>query len=184
MSYSPSLSPVLIHSAGTPRNAPNRTKGLPQVSAPSGFGILLGDPFLSVCSVTKKQSKLTPAQIKYLSEYAKDWNVSRAAKAARIHYQTVTNWKMKSPLFVSEIERIHHAAAMELAHEAKKRALKKSDTLLIFLLKSLYPQMFDEGVRRQRVANEALLESAALEPKLEFRFAAEDQDSKNAPPEK
>lgn len=55
-----------------------------------------------------------------------------------------------------------------LIEVAVQRAKSKSDTLLIFLLKAARPARFDEGVRKQVVANQGLKEALESLPALEI----------------
>lgn len=90
---------------------------------------------------------------KFIQLYTKTGNVSLSAKGCGIHRNTVYARREASPDFAKAMDGAREEAIEALEYEAWKRAKSKSDVLLIFLLKSLKPDMYRETTR-QEIANE------------------------------
>ena len=73
--------------------------------------------------------------------------VTYAAEGAGISRNTAYRYRNQSEVFAAQWDDAIEASINVLEQEARKRALKKSDTLLIFLLKSLRPSVYQERYR-------------------------------------
>jgi hypothetical protein len=71
------------------------------------------------------------------------------AKKLGIPVQTVYSW-FKRPDFREKVQERQAVWAEALRARALQRALDKSDTLLIFLLKSIAPETYDDNFRRTK----------------------------------
>ncbi|HEY8668466.1 MAG TPA: hypothetical protein VIL86_17585, partial [Tepidisphaeraceae bacterium] len=90
---------------------------------------------------TPKKEPLTWQQ-KFLKELATGGNVSFAAKVAGRGRTCVYQHRDSDPAFAAAWEEALDTAADELEAECRRRAIEKSDVLLIFLLKALRPHKF------------------------------------------
>lgn len=79
-------------------------------------------------------------------------NRTEAAKIAGVPLPTMYRW-FREPEFCERLTKTFQRFEQPLLEEAIKRALAKSDLLLMFLLKSINPERYDEGVRKQKLAN-------------------------------
>lgn len=84
---------------------------------------------------------------KFLDLYKASGNVTLSAHGAGIHRHTVYDRKLAHPEFAARMEEAYHEAIERLEAEAWNRARKTSDTLLIFLLKALKPDMYRENIK-------------------------------------
>lgn len=73
--------------------------------------------------------------------------VTYAAEGAGISRTTAYRYRNQSEKFAKQWEDAIAASIHVLEQEARERALSKSDTLLIFLLKSLKPEVYHERYR-------------------------------------
>lgn len=83
----------------------------------------------------------------FLQAYAKVGIIGMAARAAGIDRSTVARTRRRDPKFAEKMELAEQDAADILESVARQRAIRAdqpSDTLLIFLLKSLRPQKYRE----------------------------------------
>ncbi len=83
----------------------------------------------------------------FLAAYADCGTILHAARAVGISRQTVYNWQQADEDFAVAMHASTRDVRDDLFAEARKRAKDGSDTLLIFLLKALDPEMFRENVR-------------------------------------
>lgn len=72
-------------------------------------------------------------------------NVTRACRAARVTRPTVGRWLDEEPGFKELVEDAFEEATDGLEEEARRRAMKKSDALLMFLLRGYRKQKFGEA---------------------------------------
>lgn len=84
---------------------------------------------------------------RFLDLYIKTGNVTLAAKGAGISRTTVYERRKAHPEFDDKVKQAHEEAIGTLEEAAWKRAKKYSDTLLIFLLKSLKPDVYRENLK-------------------------------------
>lgn len=80
----------------------------------------------------------------FLSIFKEIGNVSLSCLAAGIDRGTAYRWKKKDKAFAEKWMDASEDAADMLKEEARKRAMDKSDNLLMFLLKSLKPEVYRE----------------------------------------
>lgn len=86
---------------------------------------------------------------KFLKLYANNGNVALSARGCGIARSTVYAARDNSPDFTAAMDAAREEAVEMLEAEAWARARKQSDTLLIFLLKSLKPGVYRETVRQE-----------------------------------
>lgn len=92
----------------------------------------------------------TPQQ-KFLDAYVSNGGITKSAlKAAGVSRDTFIEWKTNDPEFKKGFEEVQTHWVEELRKTAFLRAQAKSDVLLMFLLKALQPDVFDEDVRKQQ----------------------------------
>jgi hypothetical protein len=83
----------------------------------------------------------------FLGVYRQTGNVRLSASAAGIDRDTVYSRRQRDERFALAMSAARADAIDTLEAEARRRALATSDTLLIFLLKSLRPEVYREQVR-------------------------------------
>jgi hypothetical protein len=97
---------------------------------------------------SKKEDPRVEARLekkrRVLHELRKLGTVSAACDAVGIRTTTFYNWKKRDPVFMAAAEEAKAKTIDDLETEAIKRAKDGSDTLLIFLLKSLKPTVYKE----------------------------------------
>jgi hypothetical protein len=95
--------------------------------------------------------KRTTAQHKKeaLSAYVEYGTVTAACRVARIGRRTFYDWAGKDPEFAAQLKDAREQVTDDLEQEAINRAHAGSDTLLIFLLKSLRPEVYRENVKME-----------------------------------
>jgi hypothetical protein len=86
---------------------------------------------------------------KFLKLYANNGNVTLSARGCAISRMTVYDRRNNHPDFAARMYAARAEAVEMLEAEAWARARKQSDTLLIFLLKSLRPDVYRETVRQE-----------------------------------
>jgi hypothetical protein len=79
--------------------------------------------------------------------------VKQAAKKADVPYSTARLW-LKTKPFQQYLEKLRTDRLEALEAVAVKRAIEKSDMLLIFMLKSLAPEKYDDAIRQRRYVDE------------------------------
>ena len=98
----------------------------------------------------------------FLKKLAMTANVSESAEAAKVDRTTVYQWKKEDPAFAAAWEAAIEISCDELEAKAFERAKRKSDTLLIFLLKAHRPERYRETSRHEVTgANGGPIQSAA-----------------------
>lgn len=91
------------------------------------------------------------AQDAFIAEYfANGGRKQAAAKTCGIGWTTVKKWFQHDEAFRERVEDFRDMWRDQLRAVAFKRATEKSDTLLIFLLKSLAPEEYDDQVRNAK----------------------------------
>lgn len=99
-------------------------------------------------------TKLTPEQKwrahkkeRFLASYKKTGGVFTAAAAVDISANAVWEWRQTDPEFDAAFNALKEKDTETLEHVAKARATKKSDLLLMFLLKGRRPETYRDSVK-------------------------------------
>jgi len=87
-----------------------------------------------------------------LTAFRETGTVSAACRRAKVGRSTWYEWIEKDPAFAATVRDAKEDVADDLEGEAVKRAKDSSDTLLIFLLKSLRPDKFREAQKLELVS--------------------------------
>jgi len=101
-------------------------------------------PFRKRQDLTKITPKKKDWPIKFLEALAEYGVVSYAADAANISRTHAYHVRKKNVAFRKAWDEALEKSVEKLEQEAHRRALNKSDTLLIFLLKSRKPEVYRE----------------------------------------
>lgn len=83
---------------------------------------------------------------KFLKALAQNGNVSDACRRANVSKNTVYEWRKKDKAFAERWQQAIEDAIESLELIAWQRAKTTSDTLVIFLLKSLKPNVYREKI--------------------------------------
>ena len=86
---------------------------------------------------------------RFLEAFSTDGTVTGSAKAAGIARCTVYDWRESDPVFAQAFEDAKEAGVESLEREARRRAMGRSDVLLIFLLKAARPDVYAERVKAE-----------------------------------
>jgi hypothetical protein len=86
---------------------------------------------------------------KFLEHLSTGASVRASARAAGFGRRTAFEWKAADPVFAAEWEEAYETGTECLEEVARVRAMEKSDSLLMFLLKARRPHVY-----RERVAHE------------------------------
>lgn len=110
----------------------------------------------------KISSDLTERQDKFIRHYTSSGGITKEAlKASGASRDELDQW-----LLDEKFKKAYRHAQSDWVEELRKaamlRATAKSDVLLIFLLKSLQPEVFDEDVRKQQFAGLAAQNKDAI----------------------
>lgn len=98
-----------------------------------------------------KKSKLKESQVRYLQAYMSSGGITKTAlRLSMVDRETLDRWKADDPVFQKALRAAELHWVEELRRTAFIRAQAKSDVLLMFLLKSLQPEVFDEDIRKQQ----------------------------------
>ena len=119
---------------------------------------------------------------RFLSGYRRFATVALGCLSAGIESATFYKWRAEDPEFADAVRALDDEVTDGLTAEAQRRAMARSDTLLIFLLKSRRPEVYQEhrevtvdgGVTLstinpdaiQRLTNEELAETRRIIGKL------------------
>jgi len=87
-----------------------------------------------------------PKKAAFLAAYRETGNVAASARAAEIDRRTHYEWMHTDPGYAKEFADAKEDAIEHLEEVARSRAKTGSDTLMIFLLKSLRPEVYREKV--------------------------------------
>ena len=91
------------------------------------------------------------AQANYIKAHLECGGVrSRAAEKAGVPIQTVYRWFQRDKKFLEKIQQAEKQLFEMLIATGIQRALNKSDTLLMFFLKSHEPERFDDNIRKAK----------------------------------
>lgn len=100
------------------------------------------------------RTKNTPSKKEqFIEQLQRDGNVTRSCEAVNLARSTVYGWKRESEEFAAQWDQAVDAGVGALEDEAVRRALKGSDTLLIFLLKANKPEKYAERVKQDVTAS-------------------------------
>lgn len=112
--------------------------------------------------MTKRASN-TVLQDNFLISYIEsNGNVSAAAEKVGMERRTFYHWMKNDPEFVKRLEETKQQFADKLFNVAMDFAFQGDTTLIIFLLKSLQRERYDDGFIRQKYAIEK-----GLQPQVE-----------------
>lgn len=88
-------------------------------------------------------------QEEFINEYLSNGGYkSTAAKAIGVHYDTIKSWFREDKQFKERLSEAEETFYEDLKRIAVSRAKEKSDTLMIFLLKALRPEVYDDNIRK------------------------------------
>lgn len=127
--------------------------------------------------------KLAPKKIEaFLSVLREGSSVTAACRAVDISTPTAYKWRQEIPEFAAAWEAAIESGTDLLEDEAKRRALKTSDTLLIFLLKGRRPEKFRDNMKVQveNVESEIERELARLAGRAETAATRTTEGDSNA----
>jgi hypothetical protein len=100
------------------------------------------------------RGRKTPNRLKqeeFVTEYfANGGRKRQAGEKLGIGWTTVKTWFATDPVFKEMVEDFKESWRDNLRAVALKRATEKSDTALIFMLKALDPEMYDDNIRKLR----------------------------------
>lgn len=111
---------------------------------------------------TRRTPKKVTQGEQFIEALAEHGNVRTACRIAVVGRSTVYAWRQEDATFSAAWETALAEAVEVLEEEARRRALraeKPSDTLLIFLLKSLRPQRYCDAARLQQIREGARQET-------------------------
>ena len=83
---------------------------------------------------------------KFLEHLSTGASVRASARAAGFGRRTAFEWKADDPDFAAEWEEAYESGTESLEEVARARAMEKSDSLLMFLLKARRPEIYRERV--------------------------------------
>jgi hypothetical protein len=108
----------------------------------------ISEPF----SLTKEnEGSLSRAQRAFIDAYASNGGITKSAlKTSGVSRETLDEWKLKDEEFKKSLKIAEEHWVEELRKSAFIRAQSKSDVLLMFLLKAMKPEEFDDDVRKQQ----------------------------------
>ena len=96
---------------------------------------------------TPKKGRRPDWTPRFLEVFRQTGNVRLATSAAGVSREAPYKRARSDPKFAADWAAAREDAIDTLEAEARRRALTKSDLLLIFLLKSLRPEVYRENVR-------------------------------------
>lgn len=118
----------------------------------------------------KPRSKCSTKQKAFIEQFLANGGVKfQAAKTMGLPYNTILQW-FKHKYFMDELNAADQSFTDALRDVARRRALSRSDTLLIFLCKANWPEIFDDNYRKikwEKEATEELQKKFPL-PRLEM----------------
>jgi hypothetical protein len=111
---------------------------------------LLGveEPF---SSSVEKTSPLSTEQQKFIDAYTTNGGITKSAlRSSGVSRSSLERWKTEDQEFKKALKIAEEHWVEELRKAAFMRAQAKSDVLLMFLLKAMKPEEFDDDVRKQQ----------------------------------
>lgn len=95
------------------------------------------------------------AQEQFIAEYLANGGVKlRAANKLKISYSQVKKWFVDDEEFKARIAEAESQWMDGIRAALMKRAMEKSDTAAIFLLKAHDPEQYDDNIRKAKYLNE------------------------------
>ena len=85
-------------------------------------------------------------RLKFLKALRETGIVTDAAKILGVDRTTVYRERDRNPQFKADWEQVNEWVTEELEQEARRRAMKGSDTLLMFMLRAKRPSVYRESV--------------------------------------
>ena len=85
----------------------------------------------------------------FLECYPEGFTITQTSKMAGVNRGAFYYWMEHDPQFVKDFEIAKQSAIDMLETEARRRAMKCSDTLLIFLLKGAAPDKYKDRVEQK-----------------------------------
>lgn len=85
-----------------------------------------------------------PKKRAFLTAYRDLATIRHAAEVSKVSRRSVYRWKDSDPAFAAAMDWAREDAIESLELVARERARRKSDLLLIFLLKSLRPDVYGD----------------------------------------
>jgi hypothetical protein len=130
----------------------------------------------------KIRQKCNGAQRAYIVAHVQNGGIKRrACLASGTSYDTLFKW-LRKDYFQEALSLAEREWQENIEAALYARAIKKSDTAAIFLLKAADPERYDEGVRKQRIANRGLESAVAkLAPPI-YETVGEEPDEGLPPP--
>jgi hypothetical protein len=108
-----------------------------------------------------KQTRTKVKQAEFIKAFIKNIGVVyRSCEEVDINEATYYKWLREDPEFREMLTIAENRFCNALVASMFKRGLEKDNTASIFLLKSLQPEKYDEGVRAQRIQNEGMRDMA------------------------
>lgn len=102
-------------------------------------------------STKEKEGSLSRAQRAFIDAYASNGGITKnALKTSGVPREELDEWKLKDEEFKKSLKIAEQHWVEELRKSAFIRAQSKSDVLLMFLLKAMKPEEFDDDVRKQQ----------------------------------
>ena len=101
----------------------------------------------------------------FLIAFAKCGNITQAAEVSSVSRRSHYGWVQNDPAYAEAFGDAREESADALETEARRRALADSDTLLIFLLKGVRPEVYRESVDHTHRHAHAHLHATTNEPK-------------------
>jgi hypothetical protein len=99
---------------------------------------------------TDPSLRLSEKQRAFIRSYGSSGGITKVAlKESGVSRSELEAWKTETP-FQRAYKEAHEDWVEELRKAAMLRATSKSDVLLMFLLKAMKPEVFDEDVRKQQ----------------------------------
>lgn len=89
-----------------------------------------------------------------LKQLALGKSVAASCRAARIGRSTFYEWRAADPAFAARVNGAIEDGTDRLEDVARERAVRQSDTLLIFLLKARRPEKYRETIRNEHTGSD------------------------------
>lgn len=102
-------------------------------------------------STKEEEGELSRQQRAFIDAYASNGGITKnALRSSGTSRQELDQWKLEDDHFKKSLKIAEEHWVEELRKAAFLRATSKSDVLLMFLLKAMKPEEFDDDVRKQQ----------------------------------
>lgn len=102
-------------------------------------------------STDEAEGSLSRPQRAFIDAYASNGGITKSAlRSSNVSRETLEEWRLKDEVFKKAMKIAEEHWVEELRKSAFLRAQSKSDVLLMFLLKAMKPEEFDDDVRKQQ----------------------------------